>query len=178
MNWFYEKNGIRHDNVSAEEMALRIRAGELTASTLVWQAGMTDWQPLFATSLASGLDECDIPPRLPAHRIPEDLAWVLAFAPVIGCFLEGITAGLTGMNEDQVYDAISSGHFWYIPLLFNVALGYADDARLRKAGVNTDLFGKMAWLVPVYLWKRAKELRLSPATFWVWTATFVLSLLI
>lgn len=177
MNWFYEKNGIRHDNVSAEEMAIRIRAGELTASTLVWQAGMTDWQPLSTTPLASGLAECDVPPLLPAHRIPEGLAWVLAFAPVIGIFLEGIVAGLMGLNAFQVGVAISNGRFWYITLFLNIALGYADEARLRKAGVNTDEFGKMAWLVPTYLWKRAKTLKLSQATFWVWIVTFVLSLL-
>lgn len=177
MNWFYEKNGIRYDNVSAEEIAQRIRLGELTASTLVWQAGMAEWQPLSATPLSAMLAECDVPPLLPASHIPQGLAWVLAFAPLIGLFLEGVVAGLVGMNEDQLLDALSSGEFWYITVLLNIALGYADEARLRKAGVNTDLFGKMAWLVPVYLWKRAKELRLTATTFWVWIATFVVMLL-
>lgn len=174
MNWFYEKKGVRYDNVSPEEMTRLIRLGELTASTLVWQAGMTEWQPLSATSLSARLSE---PPLLPACRIPQGLAWVLAFAPLIGLFLEGVVAGLMGMNEDQLLDALSSGEFWYITVLLNIALGYADEARLRKAGVNTDLFGKMAWLVPVYLWKRAKELRLTATTFWVWIATFVVMLL-
>ncbi|EKN3589047.1 GYF domain-containing protein, partial [Yersinia enterocolitica] len=36
MNWHYEKNGIRHDDITEEEMMERVKRGELTASTLVW----------------------------------------------------------------------------------------------------------------------------------------------
>ncbi|MCV5744459.1 DUF4339 domain-containing protein, partial [Escherichia coli] len=49
MNWHYEKNGVRHDNVTEADITERIQRGELNASTLVWQQGMTEWQPLSAT---------------------------------------------------------------------------------------------------------------------------------
>ncbi|EOT4658867.1 DUF4339 domain-containing protein, partial [Escherichia coli] len=52
MNWHYEKNGVRYDNVTEEDIIERIRRGELNASTLVWQQGMLEWQPVSATSLA------------------------------------------------------------------------------------------------------------------------------
>lgn len=53
MNWHYEKNGIRHDGITEEEMTERVKRGELTASTLVWQPGMPDWQPLSTTPLTA-----------------------------------------------------------------------------------------------------------------------------
>lgn len=37
MNWHYEKNGVRYDNVTEEDIIERICRGELNASTLVWQ---------------------------------------------------------------------------------------------------------------------------------------------
>lgn len=33
MNWHYEKNGVRYDNVTEEDIIERIRRGELNAST-------------------------------------------------------------------------------------------------------------------------------------------------
>ena len=55
MTWHYEKNGIRHDNVTEDDITGLIMRGELTASTLVWRQGMAEWQPVSATPLASAL---------------------------------------------------------------------------------------------------------------------------
>lgn len=70
MNWHYEKNGIRHDNVTEDDITSLIMRGELTASTLVWRQGMAEWQPVSATPLASALLRSTIPPALPGNRIP------------------------------------------------------------------------------------------------------------
>lgn len=145
-----------------------IMRGELTASTLVWRQGMTEWQPISATSLASALLHSTTPPALPGNRIPGGVVWALAFAPFIGYALELWTAGLNGMSFDEAYEAVSGGQYWFITLLLNIALGYLDERRLRKAGVDTTTFGKLAWLVPFYLWRRAKTLGQKPAYFWVW----------
>ena len=80
MYWFYEKNGIRHDNVSEDNMILRIKEGELTASTLVWQPGMTEWQPVSATPLASVLTMTPSPPDLRLRK--ESTVWSIP-APLI-----------------------------------------------------------------------------------------------
>lgn len=176
MNWHYEKNGIRHDGITEEEMTERVIRGELTASTLVWKPGMTDWQPLSTTLLTAALAHCITPPALPGHRIPGGVVWTLAFAPSIGYALELWTAGLSGMGFEEAYDAVSGGQYWFITLLLNISLGYLDERRLRKAGVDTTAFGKLAWLVPFYLWRRAKSLGQKSAYFWVWLVMLFLTL--
>ncbi|MGP4913735.1 DUF4339 domain-containing protein [Hafnia alvei] len=140
MNWHYEKNGIRHDGITEEEITERVKRGELTASTLVWKAGMPDWQPLSTTPLTAALAHCITPPALPGHRIPGGVVWTLAFAPFIGYALELWTAGLSGMAFEEAYDAVSGGQYWFITLLLNIALGYLDERRLRKAGVDINAF--------------------------------------
>ena len=79
------------------------------------------------------------------------------------------------MSFDEAYDAVSGGQYWFITLLLNIALGYLDERRLRKAGVDTTMFGKLAWLVPFYLWQRAKTLGQKPAYFWVWLVMLALT---
>ncbi|EEZ6122961.1 DUF4339 domain-containing protein [Escherichia coli] len=180
MNWHYEKNGVRYDNVTEEDIIERIRRGELNASTLVWQQGMLEWQPVSATSLAEILKQSEVPPALPGHRIPGDVVWTLAFAPLIGYILEMWTAGLNGMSFERAYDAVSEGQYWFISLILNIALGYLDERKLRKSGVDTTAFGWLAgwlaWLIPVYLWRRAKILGQKPAYFWVWLVMLILVL--
>ncbi|SPZ64870.1 Uncharacterised protein [Serratia quinivorans] len=162
MNWHYEKNGVRHDKVTEADITKRIQHGELTASTLVWQQGMTDWQPLSNTPLVAALTQCTTPPALPGHRILGGVVWTLAFAPVIGYVLELWTAGLSGMAFEEAYRAVSGGQYWLITLLLNIALGYLDERQLRKAGVDTAAFGKLAWLVPFYLCGGLKRLGRNP----------------
>ena len=121
MTWHYEKNGIRHDNVTEDDITDLIARGELTAATLVWRQGMTDWQPVSATPLASALLHSTTPPALPGNRIPGGVLWTLAFAPFIGYALELWTAGLSGMSFDEAYDAVSGGQYWFITL-FSISL--------------------------------------------------------
>lgn len=58
----------------------------------------------------------------------------------------------------------------------SISLWATDERRLRKAGVDTAAFGKLAWLVPFYLWRRAKSLGQKPAYFWVWLVMLFLTL--
>lgn len=53
MNWHYEKNGVRHDNVTEDDINGLIMRGELTASNLVWRQGMTEWMLVSVIPLAS-----------------------------------------------------------------------------------------------------------------------------
>ncbi|MGQ7148385.1 hypothetical protein ACUOA8_59475, partial [Escherichia sp. SS-MK2] len=43
--------------------------------------------------------------------------------------------------------------------------------------VDTAAFGWLAWLVPFYLWRRAKALGQKPAYFWVWLVTLTVTVL-
>ncbi|OJK56261.1 hypothetical protein BK247_27345, partial [Escherichia coli] len=122
------------------------------------------------------LKQSEVPPALPGHRIPGDVVWTLAFAPLIGYILEMWTAELNGMSFERAYDAVSEGQYWFISLILNIALGYLDERKLRKSGVDTTAFGWLAWLIPVYLWRRAKILGQKPAYFWVWLVMLILVL--
>ena len=67
------------------------------------------------------------------------------------------------------------GHFWYATVLLNIALSIFDVRQLKKAGIDAGQFNSFAFFVPIYLWMRSKALKQSPAYFWVWIATLVLS---
>jgi len=176
-DWSYEKNGVRHDNIPEDTLADMARAGEISTATLVWRAGMADWAPLENTPLSAYLQQRTAPPALPSSHIPSAFVWLLACAPVLGFLLEAFFAGLSGINEEMALNAVTSGQFWYITLILNIALGYLDEWKLRKAGVDTQAFGKIAWFVPGYLWRRHRTLKQSPASFWVWCILFILTLL-
>lgn len=45
MEWYYAIDGQRLGPVSLHEMARLVAAGTVTADTLVWRAGMAQWQP-------------------------------------------------------------------------------------------------------------------------------------
>jgi ribosomal protein L37E len=92
------------------------------------------------------------------------IIWILAFAPIIGAFLEGL---------------MMRGHskFWFFTLALNILLCYLDDKKLKEAGVDTEKIGSY-WLIPVYLYNRANYLGQNQAYFWVWIATFVFSFIL
>ncbi|MFW5387867.1 DUF4339 domain-containing protein [Yersinia sp. 2542 StPb PI] len=175
--WFYEKNGQRHGPIMETDMAVLITHGTLVATTLVWQQGWDEWIPLSTTVLSASLSQRRAPPALPSHNVSNTVIWILAFAPLIGFMLEAFIAGATTGDEDAAMETLFSGQFWYITLLLNIALSYWDERNLKKAGIDTSGYGKLAWFVPVYLWKRAQALTQKPVYFWVWVVTYILTLL-
>ena len=46
MNWYYAKNGAQQGPISLEDMKSRIAMGEISATDLAWQEGMSDWMPI------------------------------------------------------------------------------------------------------------------------------------
>ncbi|WP_186350706.1 hypothetical protein [Pseudomonas fragi] len=64
----------------------------------------------------------------------------------------------------------------FISIILNIALSYFDEKRLQKAGHDTSKFKGMVWLVPVYLFQRAKALNQNMAFFAVWIVSFALVL--
>jgi len=99
-------------------------------------------------------------------EVSNTIVWWLAFAPLLGAFGAGFLGGLTHTGI---------GKFWWTTLVLNIVLSIADEKRLQKAGYNTSALGQ-AWLIPVYLFKRAQMLEQSKSYFIVWTVLFVLSL--
>lgn len=110
----------------------------------------------------------------PGVVVDNGVVWVLAFAPLIGYLLEYIVAYAVNGNEWQAELAMQGKSYWFVTLLLNIGLSLLDEKRLDKSGCDTSKFKGMVWLVPVYLYQRARALRHSLAYFVTWVVCFVL----
>ena len=164
--WYVERGGERTGPLSTTQVQQMIDSKLLTRESLSWQQGQPDWKTLASTEFASAFSH--EPPPLTGAAVPNTIVWVLAFAPLIGEFLAGLFAGLFKLNMHSL---------WWITLALNIVLSLLDERKLKAAGHDTKRLGS-AWLVPVYLYKRAQALKHNLAYFIVWVACFVLIVLI
>ena len=67
----------------------------------------------------------------------------------------------------------SPSALWFVTIVINTVLATWDEKKLKAAGHDTLGMGA-AWIVPVYLYKRARVLRQSNGYFVVWCVTFAL----
>ncbi|MPM84347.1 hypothetical protein SDC9_131418 [bioreactor metagenome] len=72
---------------------------------------------------------------------------------------------------------MNDSKYWSVTLALNIILSFADEKLLRKAGHNTSKFKGWVWLVPVYLYQRAKATRQNLAYFVVWIICFIFTLI-
>ena len=173
--WFYEQGGQRKGGVSEVEIANLIKSGILSFGSSVWKKGFSDWMKIENTELRKHFDD-STPPPLTGEHVNNTVVWVLAFAPIIGLMLEYFVAGMVYHSEYSAERAVSNGKFWYITLILNIGLSYWDEKRIKLAGTNTEKFSGWVWLVPVYLFQRAKALKHNLAYFIVWIVCFVIVL--
>lgn len=174
-HWFYEFKGERKGAVTEAEMVTLIQNGQLGYGSVVWADGLDQWQKLEDTALKQYI--AHMPPPLDGSRVNNTMVWVLAFAPLLGYFLEWFVAGFVHGSELRAERAMANSDFWYITVLLNVLLSVLDERRLKKAGHNTERFSKWVFLVPVYLYQRAKHLNQNLAYFITWLVWFVLVML-
>ena len=174
--WFYEEKGQRLGGIDEPAMIAMIQSGKLRHGSSVWKQGFADWIKLEDTPLRIHLDQLS-PPPLTGQHVSNTLIWVLAFAPILGLFLESFIAMLVYGNESRAMNAVSDGKLFYITVALNILLCVLDEKRLQKAGHDTNAFKGWVWIVPVYLYQRAKQLKQNLAYFAVWIASFVLVLL-
>jgi len=165
IEWHYESKGVRLGPVSEAEILSQISSGQLEQRSFVWKKGMADWTPLESTVFSSQFGHS--PPPLTGQAVDNTFVWWLAFAPVLGVFIAGFLSGLT--HKDI-------GQFWWVTLVLNIILSMIDENKLKKAGNDTSKMGA-SWIVPVYLFKRAKVLKQNNSYFIVWVVLFCLSLL-
>lgn len=167
MDWYYIQAKERVGPMSEEQILRLLADGVIDKSVQVWNATLPSWQPLASSSLASLLQsDSHTPPPVPGSSVGNGLVWWLAFSPIVGGICTLLLSPLVNT---------AGGLFWITPLL-TLLLAYADDRRLNRAGYDTKLLGA-AWLIPVYLWKRAGMLHQSRAYFWVWCGAMVIALL-
>ncbi len=175
--WYYEDDGTRTGPVTDEVMKEAILSGKLSHGNMVWKKGFSDWIKIEESNFKPFLQERAVPPPLVGDKVNNTVVWILAFAPIIGAFLEGVLTALVYKDDYSFEVAISAHKFWYATLILNIVLSYLDETRLRAAGHDTKKFKGFFWLVPVYLFKRAKNLKQNLAYFIVWMICFVIMLL-
>lgn len=166
VEWHYSTGGQRVGPVSEDQISGLIKTGKINDESMVWNRSLPEWQPILSSKFADIVRDPNAPPPLTGEAVNNTLIWVLAFAPLIGVFFEGFFSAMTGIPRQS---------FWFITLLLNIILGYADEKKLKAAGHDTSKMGA-AWLVPVYLFKRAKILKHNYAYFIVWCVLFGLML--
>ncbi len=176
MHWFYEKDGQRMGPVDEEEVTRLIGLSDISPETLVWTQGLPDWVMVADTDLRMHFEHAG-PPSLPGGRVKNTVVWILALAPLVGYFLEWLVAGAVHEgNEFAAHIAMGEKRYWFVTVGLNLFLSVLDERRLRKAGHDTEDFKGWVWLVPVYLYQRAKATRQNLAYFMVWIACFAVVL--
>lgn len=135
---------------------------------------MSNWLKVESTELGVHLEQ-NSPPPLVGDSVNNTLIWVLAFAPLIGYFLEWVVAGAM-YGEHGAAVAMANSKFWFITLVLNIILCVLDEKKLKAAGHDTAKLKGWTWLVPVYLYQRAQVTRQNLAYFITWMVCFVLIL--
>lgn len=172
--WFFEQAGQRKGPFSESEIVQFIQSGGVSPGTLVWKQGFPEWIKIENTDMRVHLDT-SAPPPLSGTQVKNTLVWFLAFAPLIGYFLEWMVAG--AMHGSLAEIAMANNKYWFVTLVLNIVLAAFDAKQLKDAGHNTDKFKGWVWLIPVYLYQRAKATKQSLAYFIVWIICFVLVVL-
>lgn len=103
--------------------------------------------------------------------------WVLAFAPLIGLFLEYTIAHLFYSSSFKANAAFQAGYFFWVTVLLNIKLCMQDEKHLKKHGIDTQPIGA-AWLVPVYIFKRSKHLQDGPLYFYLWIGSMIAAVIL
>ena len=133
---------------------------------------MSDWIPASQTEIWASVPEADSPPPLPPAYVNDKVAWLIASVPLIGFFIERIVMENSGPPPVNV-----------VILCYFIAysiLILSDVKQIAKSGRNPEKvnLGGWFWLVPVYLFKRAKTLGQPLNYFWAWVVTFCIAVFI
>lgn len=173
--WYYEEKGKRIGGIREEELVALIQSGNLGHGCGVWKEGLPNWIKLEDSELKVHI--AHLPPPLTGSQINNTVVWILAFAPLIGYMLEWLLAGIIHGNEDDAEQAMIDGGYWYVTIALNIFLGIIDEKRLKSSGHNTSQYRGWVWLVPVYLYQRAKHLSQNLAYVITWLVCFGLMIL-
>jgi len=174
--WYYEQDGQRKGPVADAEIVRLIKSSVITPDSSLWKQGLPEWLSATDTAFRVHFDH-SAPPPLRGDRVNNSFAWALAFAPIVGYLLEAFVSGLVNANDPfAAQAALANGNFWFITIGLNIGLALTDAKRLSAAGHDTAKFKGWFWLVPVYLYQRAKATHQSLAYFITWVVCFLLVL--
>ena len=111
------------------------------------------------------------------------VVFFMAIAPFLGLFIRAFLIGANApdyLTDSDFMDWMSAsmrnGDFWYATLILNLLFLAIDFAQLKKHGVNAKTaFGHFFFLVPVYLYKRAKYFGINQVALIAWVVAFVVA---
>lgn len=166
IEWHFSLDGKRFGPVSDTRILELIKRKKITEHAMVWNKSMPEWENVLSSKFADLIRDPNEPPPLSGDAVNNTIVWFLAFAIILGLFIEGLISGLTGISQDYLF---------FITLGLNIFLCTLDEKKLTEAGHDTSDMGSV-WLVPVYLFKRAKKLGHNYAYFIVWCVIFGLYL--
>lgn len=160
--WHYEEDGKKIGPIPSSKIKQFAKNNHtIYRFTKVWRDGMPEWKKAEETELSQYFEG---PPPLTGDGVNNTIVWILAFAPIIGINIESFLVALFHSQTNT---------FWMITIALNIVLSLLDERKLNAAGHNTRALGLgSAWLVPVYLFKRAKALKQNLAYFIVWVVSF------
>lgn len=174
MMYHYEINGEKFGPVERSEIQTLLDRNALSRDSKIWCEDFEDWKMVSETDF--DLKKMG-PPPLSGESINNNYLWALAFAPLIGYFLQYTLSHSVNANVLVANISLQSGKYWYVSLGLNIFLSVLDEKQLSKAGHDTKKFKGWIWLVPVYIYKRVEATRLNFSPFIIWVVTFILTLL-
>jgi len=174
-SWYYEDNGKRVGPVNTKDIIIMIQINKLKYGSIIWKQDLKDWIKIEDSEFFKYLNE--VPPPLSGNYINDSIVWILAFAPLIGMFLEYLIAYNMYEEDLEIDLAMADTEFWYVTLLLNILLAIWDEKKLKNAGIKISGLWA-AFIVPFYLFKRSKVLGHNYSYLIVWIISFFITLAI
>ena len=103
--------------------------------------------------------EHGVPPEYTVASASNLIIWILALSPIVGIFFELTGFVLLGLPVPILPDIAV--------IALSIYFGYADQKKLKAIGHDTSKMGP-PWLVPIYLFKRARILKHKLSYLIVW----------
>lgn len=115
--------------------------------------------------------------------------WLLVVSPLIATFIRLIikyvqfNSGLDiGMTDDQsevwLSQVVLDSSYWWVTPAISIGLSYVNLHFLKQShGIERQSIGRFAFIVPLYLYKRAVLLNTDKRTMWIWIGLYAATIL-
>ena len=132
--WFYEETGHRKGPITEEAIIGLMKTGKISYGSLVWKAGYPEWLKVEDTELRTHLEGVS-PPPITGKHVNNTIVWILAFAPLIGLFLEACFAFTVNADTGEAvwfYQASPHDLWDHDAINENVLVDLPIDGQMRK----------------------------------------------
>ena len=174
--WYYEQAGSRRGPMDEAAMLAAYQSGNVGENTLVWNKEFgADWRKMRDSGLL--MVEDIGPPRLPPSHVNNNWAWLIALIPLVGYASERLFAGIDPVAY-ELYDSSKSSSYVYAAIYIGLCL--IDSKAIESSGYNLKhvRLVRWVWIIPLYLYKRAKALGQKQYILIIWIFSFTASMII